>query len=123
MIRRIITALLANAAGLIAAAYFVAGFNIDLTSQEKFIAFAALVGVFTFVTLIVRPLIKLVLTPLIILTFGLFNLVITGGLLFIVDKYSQNITISGLPALVYGTLILTAVNVIFRIGERTSKKD
>jgi uncharacterized membrane protein YvlD (DUF360 family) len=52
------------------------------------------------------------LGPIIILTLGLFNLVINAGLLYIVDKYSQNLTITGLPALAYGTIIITIVNVI-----------
>ncbi len=123
MIRRIIVALIANAGGLLAAAYVIDGFNLDLNGNDKLIAFAALVGVFTFVTVIVRPIIKLVLTPIILLTFGLFNLVITGGLLYIVDKYAQNLTITGLPALIYGTIVITVINVIFHVGEHVTRKD
>ena len=109
MIRKVITALASNALGLLGAGYFVAGFNIN---TSDLVAFGALIGVFTVVTLIIRPLIKLVLSPIIILTFGLFNLVITAGLLLIVDNYSAHLTISGLPALLYGTLIITIINVI-----------
>ena len=109
MIRNVITALVANAIGLLGAAYFVAGFNVDATDL---VAFGALVAVFTAVTLIIRPIIKLVLSPLIVLTLGLFNLVITGGLLMIVDNYSEYLTINGLPALLYGTLIITIINII-----------
>ena len=54
------------------------------------------------------------------ITLGLFNLVINGGLLYIVDKYSQNLTINGLPALIYGTLIITIVNVIIHQLLRSS---
>lgn len=109
MIRRVITALIANTAGLLGAAYFVAGFDIDTTDL---VAFVALIGIFTVITLVIRPIIKFVLSPIIVLTFGLFNLVITGGLLMIVDNYSAHITINGLPALLYGTLIITIINVI-----------
>src|SRR5262249_966168 len=109
MIRKIFTALIANAVGLLAAGYFVHGFDVGsraLSLPDNIVPFAALVGVLTFVLLIIRPIIRLVLTPIIIITFGLFNLVITGGLLYIVDKYSDIITINGLPALIYGTLII-----------------
>jgi putative membrane protein len=109
MIRSVITAFIANALGLFGAGYFVANFNIDTTDL---VAFAALVGVFTLITLIIRPIIKFVLSPIIVLTLGLFNLVINGGLLMIVDNYSTHITIDGLPALLYGTLIITIINVV-----------
>ena len=120
MIKKIILGLLGNAAGLLAAAYLVKDFDVNISN---WVAFASLIVVFTFVTLIIRPIIKLVLTPVIILTFGLFNLVITDGLLYIVDKYSQNLTISGLPALIYGTLLITIINIIFRLGERAGHKE
>ena len=126
MIRRVITAFISNALGLLAAGYFVNGFivgNNSLTLSQNLIPFAALVAIFTFVTLIIRPLIKLVLSPLIILTLGLFNLVINGALLYIVDKYSDNITINGLPALLYGTLIITVINIIFHVSEHASRKN
>lgn len=111
MIRNVIVSFIANTLGLLGAAYFVAGFNIDSTNL---VAFAALVGIFTLITLVIRPIIKFVLSPIIVLTFGLFNLVITGGLLMIVDNYSQYLTIGGLPALLYGTLIITIINVVAR---------
>ena len=119
MIKRLIVALIANAAGLLAAAYIVKGFDVNISDLA---AFGSLAAVFTFVTLIIRPIIRLVLTPVIILTFGLFNLVITGALLYIVDIYSQNITISGLAALIYGTVIITLINLIFRVGEHLTKE-
>ena len=109
MIRHVITALIANTVAFLAAAYFVANFNIDTTDL---IAFAALIGVFTLITLVIRPIIKFVLSPIIVLTFGLANIAINAGLLLIVDNYSQYLTISGLPALLYGTLIITIINVV-----------
>jgi putative membrane protein len=109
MIRHVLTALVANAASLLAAAFLVAGFELDV---NNLVAFGALVGVFTAITLVIRPIIKFVLSPIIVLTFGLFNLVINAGLLMIVDKYSEHLTINGLVPLVYGTLIITIINVI-----------
>lgn len=110
MITHLIAAVLGNGAALLAAAYFVNQFDLNLGTGWQ--AFAGLVGVFTVISLVIKPLLRLFLGPLIILTLGLFNLVITGGILFVVDKYSENLTITGLPALVYGTLIITIVNLI-----------
>ncbi|MBI3495259.1 phage holin family protein, partial [Candidatus Berkelbacteria bacterium] len=90
-------------------------FDLNISNWQ---AFAALVAVFTFLNIIIKPLIRFFLGPLVILTFGLFNLVITGGLLYILDLYSQNLTITGLSALVAGTLIITVVNMIIHVVHR-----
>jgi putative membrane protein len=111
MIRHVITSLISNTIGLLVAGACVIGFNIDTTDL---VAFAALVAVFTAITLIIRPIIKLVLSPVIILTLGLFNLVINAGLVHVIDIYSTHINISGLPALIYGTLIITIINVVIQ---------
>lgn len=118
MITHLIAAILGNGAALLAAAYFVDGFNLNLSTGWE--SFAALVAVFSFISLVIKPLLKLFLGPLIIITFGLFNLVITAGILYIVDNYSENLTITGLPAIVYGTLIITIVNVIIHQLLKTS---
>lgn len=109
MLRHLIYSLLGNAAALLACGYLISGFDLKINDWQ---AFAALVGVLTAVNVIIKPLIRFFLGPLIILTLGLFNIVITGGILYIVDKYSENLSITGLPALIYGTLILTVVNLI-----------
>ncbi len=115
MLVQLIWSLIGNAIAIAASAYFIAGFNLSLSNLE---AFAALVGVFTVLNVVIKPLIRFFLGPLILLTFGLFNLVITGALLYILDLYSQNLTINGLPALVAGTLIITIVNVLIHIVHR-----
>ena len=115
MIHRLISTFIITGLGLLAAAYVVSGFFVNLSDITDFLA---LVAVITVINVIIRPIIKLVLTPLIILTFGLFNLVINGAILYIVDIYSQNISISGLPALIYGTLIITVITVILGVGSR-----
>lgn len=110
MISHLIAAVIGNAAALLAAAYLVSGFTLDISTGWQ--AFAALIGVFSVMSLVIKPLLRLLLGPLVILTFGLANFAINAGILYVVDKYSQNLTITGLPALIYGTIIITIVNVI-----------
>ncbi len=115
MLANIIWSLIGNALALVASGYLVAGFNLDLSNLQ---AAAALVAVFTGLNVIIKPVLRFFLGPLIILTLGLFNIIITGGFLYVVDIYSQNLNISGLPALIYGTLIITAVNIIIHLIHR-----
>jgi len=119
MIQRIISLLIANALAFIATGYFITDFYINLNDIPAFIA---LIAVFSAIQLLLRPLIKMVLSPIIIITFGLFNLAITGGILYIVDKYSENININGLDSLIYATLIITIVNVLFNTGGRLFRR-
>ena len=109
MIRHLLYGIIGNALALIVCGAVIHGFNLSIGNWQ---AFGALVGVFTAINLIIKPLIRFFLGPLIILTLGLFNLVISGGILYIVDKYSENLTITGLSALIYGTLVVTVVNLI-----------
>jgi uncharacterized membrane protein YvlD (DUF360 family) len=118
MITHLFAAIIGNALALIAAAYVVHGFDLNLGTGWQ--AFAGLVGVLTVISLIIKPLLRLFLGPIIIITFGLFNVIINGGLLYIVDKYSENLTITGLPALIYGTVIITIVGVFTHSILKTS---
>ena len=56
--------------------------------------------------LIVRPALKLLFSPVIGLTLGMFNIVISAGILYAIDIYSDSLTINGLWALVIGAHVL-----------------
>jgi putative membrane protein len=112
MIAQLFWSLIGNALALLASAYFVAGFNLNINNWQ---AFAALVVIFTVLNVVLKPIIRFFLGPLIVLTLGLFNLVITAGMLYVVDIYSENLTIVGLPALIAGTLSITIVNVLIQV--------
>ena len=115
MIQKIITAYIANGLALFLATYFVTGFDVTPTVKGYLIV----AGLLTVVNLIIRPIIKLILTPVIILTLGLFSLVINSAILYGLDIISTSLTIEGLLPLLYATLIITIVNVILT---KTTKK-
>lgn len=118
MLSKIIITFLSYALGLWAASYFVEGFVVNFEPTS----FALLVSLFTIVHLIIRPLIKLVLSPLIIITLGLFNIVITAALLYIIDIYSVNISITGLSALIYGAVVVTVLSIVCNaFGHKSSQ--
>jgi len=110
MISRFISTFIANAIAFLVSAQFITGFTINFEP----ISFGLLILVFTLINLLIRPIVKLVLTPFIIVTLGLFNLVIGAGFLYIIDIYSKNISISSISALIYGTLIIAFVNLLLQ---------
>ncbi|MEK7089197.1 MAG: phage holin family protein [Patescibacteria group bacterium] len=109
-----------NAIALIVAAYFVVGF----TFSGAFLAMLITATILTLINVFIKPLLSFFMGPLIILTLGLFYLVINAITLYILDIFSAPLTIQGYLPLLYGTLIVTIVNVILEmIGRRMYKKD
>ena len=106
MIKRLLFHLISNIAALYAASRFLDSFT--LTSDiPDIILVGALFGV---VNVLVKPVLKLVFGPLVILTLGLFLIIITATALFITDYLSTAITIDGVYALLLATLVIGAVN-------------
>ena len=109
---RILIAIAINAIALYLAAHFVTGFVLTGTLQEIFI----LALILTVLNFTVKPLLTLILGPVIILTFGIGIIAVNALILYILDIFSQNLTIQTIPALVFGTLIFGAVNFVFHMG-------
>jgi putative membrane protein len=105
----IIVRLAANVLALWLAAWLVPGFDVQATWQQYAIAGVAL----GLLNLIVKPIVKMIAFPLIILTLGLFSLAINGAILWAVDYYFVFIDIQTWTALALGTLVVSIVNMLF----------
>ena len=86
--------------------YFVPGFVVNGSWKEYLLA-GAFLGL---LNLIVKPILKAISMPLIILTLGLFTLVINGLLLWTVDYIFDFISIRDTATLLYAIIIITVVN-------------
>ena len=62
-----------------------------------------------------KPLLKVLAFPLVFLTFGLFNVVINMLILWGVDILMPSLSIDGLLPLLWGTFVLSMVNMVFSI--------
>jgi putative membrane protein len=100
--------ILGNSAALFAATWAVAGFTIAGGIKE----FAIAGTVLGLLNMTVKPVIKLIATPVIILTLGLFTIVINALILWLVDYIFDFITISDITALVWATIVVSIMNVI-----------
>lgn len=108
-----------NAIALLAAAYLVVGF----TFSGTFVAMLVTATILTLINIFIKPLLTLFMGPLILLTLGLFSLVINAITLYILDIFSTPLTIQGYLPLLYGTLIVTIVNVILEMIGRGMYKE
>ncbi len=113
--------LLINAAALWAAAYFVDG--MDLTGDWTGIMIVA--AVFGIVNAIIRPIIIFLSIPALILTLGLFTIVINSILLQITDAFSSNLTVDGFWTGILGALVVSVVSSLLSsfLGDGDKKAD
>ena len=105
---------LANGLGLYLAAQYVNGFTVSLTLES----FVLVVAVLTLINLFIRPIIKLVLTPLLIITLGLGSLIVNGIMLYFLDFLLPAVTIEGLLALTLATLIVSVSNLVIHFSAK-----
>lgn len=115
LISRLIFVSISNLVAVMAADYFIGGFDVSLEPANLLFV----VGLLTLFNVFVRPILKFLFTPLIILTLGLFTIVINGVILYSVDILSENITISGLTPLLYATLLISFLNIIINLSAKS----
>lgn len=124
IIGRFIFRIFTNAVAIFIAANVITGFvwNGDLIGLA--IAAFVLSGINTFI----RPILKMMLGPLLVLTFGLFIIVINAVSLFLVPYlleilgFGSPIAFAGYLPLILATLIISAVNLIVGFAARMGYK-
>ena len=107
-IAKLILTIVANLAAVVFASYFVPEFMVTANVQ----GLVPLVLVLSLINLIIRPIIKIFLSPLIFITLGFFTIIINAGILFVVDIFSESLTISGLISLLMATSIISLINLL-----------
>jgi putative membrane protein len=116
MIESFIFRILQNTIALFVAT-LVPGFHIQGGIKEYLLA-GALLAILNW---LVKPILKFVSFPIILLTFGLFTLVINAIILRIVDRWFAFMTIDSLTALFLATIVISIVNMLSH--HKSEKKD
>ena len=114
---RFIIQILVNALAIFLADYLVPGIVFSGDILTLFIA-GLLLGLINF---ILKPVIKLVSAPLIALSFGLFLIIINIALLWLLEYFVPELTITGFWSYFWGVLIISILNMFFGTGRK--KKD
>ena len=118
-IARLIFSFFSNLVALGAAVYFIPGFSIT----PNLVNFLGVAGIFTLINIFIKPLLKLVLTPIVIITFGLGIIFANMLALYLLDFLSVNITIEGLHALLYSSLIIGSINLLINFSAKRLYKE
>ena len=103
---RILLQILVNGAGVFLAAYLVPGIH-----YSGSLLYLLLVGlVIGVINLLVKPLVTLLSLPFVVLTLGLFFLVINGALFYLASLLLTNLTVEGCLPAILGGLVLALFN-------------
>ena len=100
--------ILGNVLALYTAAWIISGFTFNGGIKEYAVA-GLVLGL---LNMTVRPVLKFISTPIIILTLGLFTIVINALLLWLVDYIFDFIIISDIFTLIWVTVVVGIVNIL-----------
>lgn len=104
---KLIAKILLNGGALYVARIYVPGFL--LAEGSYTLAFGGLV--LALLNIFVRPLLRFIASPLVWITFGLFNIVIHVAILWIADTLLTQLTITSFSALFWAAIIIAIANI------------
>lgn len=105
---RFIIRILANSLAIYLAAYFIPGVDVTVKGGWKIFLICGIV--LSLINLIIKPILKLISLPLIIITLGFFSLVINILTIWLLTKFIPQLSIFGLAALILTTTLVSIVN-------------
>jgi len=105
---RLILKLLINAAALWAAAYLITGIDLD----GSFWAILLVALVFGVVNTFIKPILKALSFPVIMMTLGLFTLVINAGMLALTAAVSDALSIADIWSALLGAVVISVVSAV-----------
>ena len=104
---KLIIRIIINAVAIWAAAELISGVTLDTTRVGAVIAVAVVFGV---VNALLKPLAKLLGFPFIVLTLGLFTLVINGALFALTAWLTDALSVSGFWPAVLASIVVAVVS-------------
>lgn len=104
---KLLLRLIINAASIWAAAYLIEGITLD---TQNLVGVAIVALVFGFTNAILKPIVKFFSFPFIILTLGLFTLLINAGLLWLTGAFTSALTVQGFMPAILGAVVIGIVS-------------
>lgn len=108
MIIRLLLHIFANASAVLVAAWFVPGvvYSYEPVSLLKIALILALANAF------IKPILKLLFSPLILLTLGLFTIVINIFMVWLAAYFAPELSIAGIAAYFWTMVVISFFNFI-----------
>jgi putative membrane protein len=97
-----------------------------ITYEGGWITLAGMALLFGLVNAIVRPILTILSCPLIVLTMGVFILVINGGMLLLASRlaglFGVNFYVDGFGAAFWGALVVSVVSFVLNVFVRDDRE-
>lgn len=117
--------LLGSAAGLAAAAWLLDGITFggaEATTGDRLLTVLGVAVVFGLVNALVKPVVKLLALPFVVLTLGLLLFVINAAMLeltdWLTDRIAPDFDVAGFGTALVGALVITVVSWGFSVAVR-----
>ena len=115
---------LVSTLALFAAAYFIPGIRVE--DPNAWMVYGLMALILGLVNAVIRPLLKLMSCPLIILTLGMFVLIINGVSFLLAARIAEALGIGfyvdGFVPALLGALIVSVISIFFNIFLKDKKK-
>lgn len=108
MLLKILSGVIINAIAIYAAVQIVDGISLKITFLNLILA-GLLLGI---INTFIKPVLTLLSLPFVLLTFGLFTIIINVALLFLMAYLIPSFEIAGFWAGLFGVIIISLVNYI-----------
>lgn len=103
----IVIRLVINAIGLYAAAYLVEGISWEGNGISSLFVVALVFGL---INALIKPILQLLSLPLLLVTLGLFTLVINALMLMLTGALVSSFTVNGFVAALLGSIIISVIS-------------
>ena len=110
-----------SALSLFAAAWLVPGIHVD--DSRGWVVYAVMAVVLSLVNALVRPLLKLLTCPLILLTLGLFTLVINGAMFWLASVISPAFQVQNLWAAILASVVVSVISALLSVLLGVNRKE
>ncbi|TEU16066.1 MAG: phage holin family protein [Anaerolineales bacterium] len=121
--RKLVLRWVINGAAVYAAIWVVPG----IRAEGGLITYFAMALILGLVNAIIAPVIKLLTCPLILLTLGLFTLVINGAMLLLASSIGSSLRLAfevdGFPAAFLGALVISVVSFVLSVLTGINRED
>lgn len=115
---RFIFQVFTNSLAIFLADRFILGF----TFRGDVLSFCIAGLVLGLINFFIKPILKVVSAPLIIMTLGLFTIIINVILLWVLEYLIPELTIANMKAYFWGVFIISAVNIVFGTNKLRGRK-
>ncbi|MBI4920086.1 phage holin family protein [Candidatus Azambacteria bacterium] len=100
--------IVANALAILAAARFIPG----VAYQYQFLSLLKIAAILALANVLLKPILKIIFSPLIFITLGFFTIVINIFILWLAVYFAPELSITGLAAYFLTTIVIILFNFI-----------